>query len=136
MHVARPPATPDDSFANVHVINCNAGSVSGSIFNVINQRPPRSPLFPYTTLFRSYRWTTPTADPVTIDTVGSAFNTLLADYTSGSVSGLTTKMSNDDIGGTTTLSRVSFTPVSGSTYQIALDGFNGATGSVTLNLNQ
>src|SRR2546425_3684733 len=24
-----------------------------------------------------YRWTAPTADPVTIDTVGSAFNTLL-----------------------------------------------------------
>src|SRR5207247_1527949 len=83
-----------------------------------------------------YRWTAPTADPVMIVTVGSAFNTLLAVYTGGSVSGLTTIASNDDIDGTTTLSRVSFTPVSGSTYQIALDGFNGATGSVTLNWNQ
>src|SRR5204862_447954 len=83
-----------------------------------------------------YRWTAPTTDPVTIDTVGSAFNTLLGVYTGGSVSGLTTIASNDDIDGSNSRSRASFTPVAGATYQIAVDGFSGASGSVTLNWNQ
>ncbi len=73
---------------------------------------------------------------MTIDTVGSAFNTLLAVYTGGSVSGLTTIASNDDIDTSNLRSRVSFTPAAGTTYQIAVDGSGGQTGNVALNWAQ
>ena len=34
------------------------------------------------------------------------------------------------------MSRVTFTPVTGTTYHIAVDGFGGARGPVELNWNQ
>jgi hypothetical protein len=84
-----------------------------------------------------YCWTAPTNQPVTFDTLGSTFDTLLAVYTGSSVSNLTLMASNDDIAGwTNRQSRVTFTPQTGTTYHIAVDGFGGASGLVLLNWNQ
>src|SRR5947199_350463 len=109
----------NDAFASAQSISGSTGTVTGTSLGATKEsgEPSHSGNAGGSSMW--YRWTAPTADPVTIDTVGSAFNTLLAVYTGGSVSGLTTIASNDDIDGTTALSRVSFTPVSGSTYQIA-----------------
>src|SRR5205814_7267214 len=72
-----------------------------------------------------WTWTAPSAGSVTINTSGSSFDTLLGVYTGTSVSGLTTVVSNDDIGGGVLQSRVTFNAVVGTTYRIAVDGYNG-----------
>ena len=83
-----------------------------------------------------YSWTAPSSGVVSIDTHGSSFDTLLGLYTGTSVAALTTVASNDDnpAGGTTT-SKVRFTTTAGTTYQIAVDGYGGISGSITLNLS-
>jgi fibronectin type 3 domain-containing protein len=83
-----------------------------------------------------WTWTAPTAGTVTIDTIGSNFDTLLGVYTGAAVNALTTIASNDDspAGGTTT-SKVTFTATAGTTYQIAIDGYGGASGNITMHLN-
>ena len=75
--------------------------------------------------------------PVTFDTVGSSFDTLLAVYTGNGVGTLTLVTNNDDIAGANNRqSSVTFTPVTGTTYRIAVDGYGGAAGNVVLNWNQ
>ncbi|MEY2428068.1 MAG: hypothetical protein QOJ40_953 [Verrucomicrobiota bacterium] len=82
-------------------------------------------------------WTATNSTPVTFDTIGSSFDTLLAVYTGSTVSTLTPIASDDDIAGwTNRQSRVSFTPSPGTTYHIAVDGYGGASGIALLNWNQ
>ena len=85
-----------------------------------------------------WTWTAPTSGTVTIDTLGSSFDTLLAVYTGSSVSSLTAVpggSNNDSPAGGTTTSKVSFAVTAGTTYQIAVDGYGGVSGSITLHLN-
>ena len=79
-----------------------------------------------------YNWTAPSSGSVTIDTIGSTFDTLLGVYTGSSVGSLTTIASDDDSGGNGA-SRVTFSATSGTTYRIAVDGFSDAMGDVVLN---
>src|SRR5207249_11127129 len=58
---------------------------------------------------------------------------LLAVYAGFSVSSLT-PVASDATGGQCGTSQVTFTPVSGTTYRIAVDGYNGAQGIIKLNL--
>ncbi len=82
-------------------------------------------------------WSTTNTSPVTFDTLGSTFDTLLAIYTGNTVSNLTLVASNDDIDGATNrLSKATFTPVPGTAYHIVLDGFGDSRGIATLNWNQ
>ena len=82
-------------------------------------------------------WTAPTNTPVTFDTIGSTYDTLLAVYTGNTVSTLSLVASNDDIiPGQYVQSTLTFTPVKGTTYQIAVDGYGGASGIIALNWNQ
>ncbi|HEX2746773.1 MAG TPA: lysyl oxidase family protein [Verrucomicrobiales bacterium] len=81
-----------------------------------------------------YRWQAVTAGPVVVTTEGSNFDTLLGVYTGSSVSGLTTIASNDDNAPLIT-SRLTFNAVAGTTYYIAVDGKNGASGLVELAIN-
>lgn len=84
-----------------------------------------------------YCWTATTNSPVTFDTTGSGFDTLLAVYTGASLNSLTVVTNMDDIAGATNrMSRLTFTPVTGTTYRIAVDGFGGASGVMELNWNQ
>ncbi len=77
-------------------------------------------------------WQAPLTGPVSWDTAGSDFNTLLAAYTGSAVPQLASVAENDDDGGATT-SRISFTATAGTTYAIAVDGKNASTGTVVLN---
>jgi hypothetical protein len=85
-----------------------------------------------------WSWTAPASGTLTIDTLGSNFDTLLGVYTGSGVSALTLVPggSNDDnpSGGTTT-SRVRIAVTAGTTYQIAVDGYDGVYGVITLHLN-
>lgn len=82
-----------------------------------------------------YNWTAPTSGSVTLDTIGSTLDTLLAVYTGSSVGSLTSVASDHGSAGGGA-SRVVFSATSNTTYRIAVDGFNGAMGNVTLNWNQ
>jgi hypothetical protein len=83
-----------------------------------------------------WSWTAPLSGGVTITTLGSSFDTMLAVYTGSTLSTLATIASNDDdpYGGLT--SRVVFNAVAGTTYQIVVDGYRGAMGSIRLNLTR
>ncbi|MGD0384150.1 MAG: hypothetical protein ABSA77_11550 [Thermoguttaceae bacterium] len=81
-----------------------------------------------------WTWTAPSAGSVLIDTIGSNFDTILGVYTGSSVSTLTTVASDDDSGGNLT-SLVTFNVVSGTSYQIAVDGYGGASGNISLFLD-
>ncbi len=78
-----------------------------------------------------YSWTAPATGPVTIETAGSSFDTTLGTYTGSAVNALSVVAQDDDSGPGST-SHLTFDAQSGATYQIAVDGFNGATGSVDL----
>jgi Ca2+-binding RTX toxin-like protein len=79
-----------------------------------------------------WNWTAPASGQVTINTIGSNYDTTLGVYTGSAVNGLTTIANNDDSG--SLQSRVRFNAVAGQTYQIAVDGFAGAKGSIALNV--
>src|SRR5438093_6125476 len=79
-----------------------------------------------------YNWTAPASGSVTLDTIGSTLDSLLAVYTGSSVGSLTAFASDHGSAGNGA-SRVVFTATSGTTYRIAVDGFNGAMGSTVLN---
>lgn len=81
-----------------------------------------------------WRWTAPGSGNVTVDTSGSAFDTVLAIYTGNGVTGLTPVASNDDASGVMTTSELSFTATSGVTYSIAVAGKSGASGLAMLHL--
>lgn len=74
-----------------------------------------------------YTWTAPSTGIATFSAIGSAFDTLLAVYTGNSVSNLTLIESDEDRGGFFT-SILRFNAVAGTEYQIAIDGFGGASG--------
>ncbi len=82
-----------------------------------------------------YSWTPSLSGPVTIDTCGSDFNTLLGVYTGTGLTSLTPVVSDDDSGACgagSTQSSASFTATAGTVYRIAVDGLNGATGAINL----
>ncbi len=80
-----------------------------------------------------WSWTAPSSASVTINTLGSTFNTLLAVYSGTSLEGLSPIISNDN-GPYDLSSLVTFNVVAGNTYQIAVDGANGAGGTVQLSI--
>jgi outer membrane protein assembly factor BamB/subtilisin family serine protease len=81
-----------------------------------------------------WTWTAPSSSTVAFDTAGSGFDTVLALYTGSSLSALQSVASNDDASTSVTTSRVLINVTAGTTYQIAVDGKNGATGTVALQI--
>ena len=80
-----------------------------------------------------YSWTPQEGGTTTIETTGSNFDTLLAVYTGGAVGSLSRVASNDDAGGRSQ-SKVSFTATAGTTYRIAVDGYDAESGNIDLGL--
>ena len=77
-----------------------------------------------------YTYTPSTSGTKITDTVGSAYDTVLAVYTGSTLTGLTLVGCNDDISGADLDSRVTWTATAGVTYRIQAGGYNGATGSL------
>ncbi|MCP5417661.1 MAG: S8 family serine peptidase [Chromatiaceae bacterium] len=80
-----------------------------------------------------WRITSQVTEPISVDTFGSAFDTTLGVYTGSQVSLLTLVASNDDAAGGLQ-SQVSFAATAGITYYVAVDGYYGANGAISLNL--
>lgn len=82
-----------------------------------------------------WKWQSPISGVVTISTAGSNFDTIMAAYTGSSMLSLILVANNDDYGPDFT-SQISFNATAGTTYQIAVDGFGGDSGSIRLQLQQ
>ncbi len=123
---------PNDNFASVRTISGSQGTTNGT--NIRATKQTGEPNHAGNTGGASvwYNWTAPASGSVTIDTIGSTFDTLLAVYTGSSVGSLTTVASDNGSAGNGA-SRVTFTATSGTTYRIAVDGYNGDMGNLVLN---
>jgi hypothetical protein len=132
-------APANDAFASRQTVSGASGTATGT--NVGASRESGEPHHAGNPGGASvwYSWTPPAAGTVTISTVGSDFDTLLGVYTGSSVGSLTTVASNDDANPPAGWSSVTFPASAGTTYQIAVDGYNGgggaAMGNVTLDWN-
>lgn len=76
-------------------------------------------------------WRPPASGVATVSTVGSGFDTLLAVYTGDSLAGLTAVASDED-SGTALTSVARFNAVGNTAYHVAVDGFDGAAGTLLL----
>lgn len=79
-----------------------------------------------------YCWTAPFTGPVTFDTTGTFFDTVLAVYIGSSLSALTLVAGNDNSEPPWITSRVTFNAISNTVYRIAIDGRHGFVGMVIL----
>ena len=80
-----------------------------------------------------WTWKAPATGAVTFDTRGSDLDSLLAIYTGDRVHQLSEVAANRDISRRTSQSVVRFRAQKDHTYHIAIDGYDGQTGSVVLN---
>ncbi len=81
-----------------------------------------------------FRWMPPHDGTYRIDTCDSGFDTLLSVYTGASLDSLSTVGESDDAPGCQPRSGVTFSADSHTVYRIAVDGKNGAVGSLGLTL--
>jgi hypothetical protein len=126
----------NDNFANATVIASSPASLA--TFNVCSSKEAGEPAHAGNAGGYSiwFQYTPPTNGLVRLTTVGSDFDTLLAVYTGSQVGSLTLVASNDDIDpGVILQSKLSFSGVAGTTYNIAVDGYDGAVGRVVLSLD-
>ena len=130
-----PPSSSNDAFANATTLSGASGSTTATTVGMTKE--PGEPSHAGNAGGHSiwFAWTAPATGSVTIDTAGSTFDTLLAAYTGTAVGSLTTVASNDDANGTTQ-SSITFAATVATTYRIAVDGYAGAAGSVTLHWAQ
>jgi hypothetical protein len=127
-----PNSPANDAFSSAQPLTGSSGTASGTTSSATKEagepahagnRGGKSIWFAYTA---------PSSGTLTVDTRGSRFDTLLAAYTGTLVSALQSVASNDDVSNRDTTSRISISVKAGMTYWIAVDGWNGAGGSVTL----
>lgn len=137
IQIGNPSAPPlNDNFANAEALLGGFANVPGNTANATKEAGEPNHAGNPGGHSVWYTWTSPSTKAVTIDTINSSFNTLLAVYTGTTLANLALVASNDDIAPGDLQSRVTFNATAGTTYQIAVDGFNGASGSVVLTLNQ
>ncbi len=81
-----------------------------------------------------WTWTAPATGFLTLDTLQTSFDTVMACYTGRAVNGLTLIANNDDFDYAKGYyqSLVSFTALSNTTYTIAVAVYDGTNGIVTL----
>jgi subtilisin-like proprotein convertase family protein len=80
-----------------------------------------------------YRWTAPSAGAWGVDTSGSDFDTVVGVYTGTAVNSLTL-VAQDDDSGEGFASRALFNATEGTTYHIAVDGYDQDSGQIALRL--
>jgi len=121
----------NNTFASAGTLTGNSGSASGS--NTTATKEVGEPNHAGNAGGKSiwWNWTAPSAGSFSVNTTGSPFDTIMGVYTGTAVNGLTVRGSNDDNGSALT-SLVTISVTAGTTYRIAVDGYNGASGAVTL----
>src|SRR5438874_1285468 len=125
---------PNDNFANRTVLVGPTNTVTASNGGATVE--PGEPQHAGELGGRSvwWSWTAPTTGTYAASTSGSGFDTLLAVYIGSSLTNLKEVASNDDFNGEP-ISEVFFRAITGETYQLAVDGFQGTNGTNILNPN-
>jgi hypothetical protein len=129
------PANDDFASAAALTVNGTSGQVIGATIGGTVQvgEPNHDTETPSHSIW--WRWTASSNATATITTFGSNFDSVMGVYTGSAISGLTKVASNDDEErGVIRTSKLSFTPTAGTTYAIAIDGWDGSFGQVTLTL--
>jgi hypothetical protein len=123
--------TSNDQFANRFPIPPAGGIVTGT--NTTATKEAGEPNHGNATGGKSlwWTWTAPASGLVSVSLDGSTFDTTLGVYQGTSVGSLVS-IAQDDDSGAEACSRVIFTATAGATYQIAVDGYFGASGNITL----
>jgi hypothetical protein len=138
------PTTPpaNDNFASAQTITGCSGSVNGTNVGATREsgEPNHSPDNSGGSRSIWYRWQAPASSTVTFTTAGSGFDTVMGVYSGSSVGSLSSLGKSDDITSSDRTSSVTIGAISGTTYRIAVDGYNnggggGDVGPVTLNWN-
>ncbi|HEU0011479.1 MAG TPA: DUF11 domain-containing protein [Verrucomicrobiae bacterium] len=127
------PAQPaNDTFDNASTVTGPTGSATGSTLGATKEpgEPDHAGNFGGASIW--FSWQAPTNGTATFSTIGSDFDTLLAVYRGTSVSGLSLVAGNDDSGFGLLQSTVQFAARAGTTYKLAVDGYDGEEGSVVL----
>ena len=126
-------APANDDFDYRIALSGNSGGTNGS--NLLATKEPGEPDHAGNAGGHSvwWKWTAPATGQLSVDTHGSGFDTLLAAYTGSSVSALTAVASNDNDGSANGTSGMFLQAHSGTEYEIAVDGANGASGNIALN---
>lgn len=130
-----------DMFADRQTISGNAAFLTGSNDNATSE--PSEPLHAGKVGGHSVwiSWVAPDNGLLTLNTSGSSFDTLLGVYilrngTNNALQRLREVAADDDDDDTHSLTAsVSFGAISNQEYEIAVDGFNGATGNIAFQLN-
>ncbi len=122
----------NDNFANAEIVSGTSGSVTGSSLSATKEtgEPNHADNAGGHSIW--YQWTAPSAGTFAFSTAGSNFDTVMAVYAGSAVNSLTTMAYNDDNGVSGSTSRAVLRATSGVTYYVAVDGFNGVSGSVDL----
>jgi YD repeat-containing protein len=122
----------NDNFADAQVISGSSGSASGTNVGATKESGEPNHAGDAGGASVWYRWQAPTTGSSIFSTAGSSFDTLLAVYTGSSVNALTTIASDDDDPAGGLQSVVTFNAIAGTVYYIAVDGFAGSRGNITL----
>ncbi len=130
--LAQAPA--NDSFASAVLLSGSTNIVTGSNTSATSELGEPSHAGNPATASVWWTWVAPDNGPVIVDTLGSAFDTVLAVYTGDTLGGLTLVAASDDAPNLST-SLLAFPAVRGTTYRIAVDGYLGANGNVQLRLH-
>jgi hypothetical protein len=132
-HAIVPPA--NDNFASATVLPGSSGSVTGTNDGAGTESgEPGHPLGPYASVW--YSWTAPASGDVTFSTCGSSFDTEIGAYDGSAVNALTLITDDDDGFDCGNKGEIEFNAQNGTTYHVAVDGFSGDTGSISLTWNQ
>lgn len=130
--VAKLSPPPNNNFENATTITGGTGLVSTSTHYADKQagEPGHGGYNGGASVW--YEWVPATGGGVSFWIQTTDYDTLLGVYTGSSVDALTFVAGNDDCKSGQTWSCVSFDAVGGTTYHIAVDGYNGVMGSHSL----
>ena len=122
----------NDAFSAAQTLSGQQGTVTGGSVNASREggEPDHGQGGGRNSIW--YQWSAPFTGTVTFETVGSDFDTTLGVYQGGTVGGLVRVAANDDLELGQTASRVGFLASAGTLYRIAVDGRDGAQGTVQL----
>ncbi len=129
--VSAATAPANDDFAGSQAISGTSGTVTATTAGATRQTAEPVHFSSSGHMSVWFTWTAPSSGTVHMDTLNSAFDTLLAAYSGDALGSLTQLAANDDAAGTT--SAITFAVTAGTTYRIAIDGWGGQSGAATLN---
>jgi subtilisin family serine protease len=126
-------SSPNDNFSNRIYLGGLPVSTTGSNIGATGEAQEPAQSGPINSVWWS--WTAPSTGTVNFDTLNSNFDTWLSVFTGSALNNLSLIGFNDDVTpGSNLTSRVSLNVSAGTTYQIAVDGYQSYTGNINLNI--